>query len=92
MRVECAPSGSGAHFPAPGNYDVDSTLSRNAASPVDQAARTWRTGAVYAAGEELSVVKRLAILFLVVGVLLTAVAPAVAAERAVLAELFGGTW
>jgi len=47
---------------------------------------------VYAAGEELSVVKRLAILFLVVGVLLTAVAPAVAAERAVLAELFGGTW
>jgi len=27
-----------------------------------------------------------------VGILLTAVAPVVAAERAVLAELFGGTW
>ena len=36
--------------------------------------------------------KRLAILFLIVGILAAAVVPAVAAERAVLAELFGGTW
>ena len=37
-------------------------------------------------------VKRLAILFMAVGMLLTVVVPAVAAERAVLAELFGGDW
>jgi hypothetical protein len=38
------------------------------------------------------VVKRLAILFMAVGILLAVVVPAIAAERAVLAELFGGTW
>jgi hypothetical protein len=38
------------------------------------------------------VVKRLVILFMAVGILLAAVAPVVAAERAVLAELFGATW
>jgi hypothetical protein len=38
------------------------------------------------------VVKRLAILFMAVGMLLTVVVPVVAAERAVLAELFGATW
>ena len=37
-------------------------------------------------------VKRLAILLMAVGILLTVVVPAVAAERAVLAELFGATW
>ncbi len=42
--------------------------------------------------KESSVLKRLAILFVAVGILLTVVVPAVAAERAVLAELFGGTW
>lgn len=36
--------------------------------------------------------KRLVILLMAVGILLTAVVPVIAAERAVLAELFGGTW
>ena len=36
--------------------------------------------------------KRLVILFMAVGMLLTVVVPVVAAERAVLAELFGATW
>ena len=42
--------------------------------------------------KESSVVKRLVILFVAVGIVLTAVVPVIAAERAVLAELFGGTW
>lgn len=36
--------------------------------------------------------KRFVILFMAVGMLLTVVVPVVAAERAVLAELFGATW
>jgi len=38
------------------------------------------------------VVKRLVIVLLAVGIIAAVVVPAVAAERAVLAELFGGTW
>jgi hypothetical protein len=38
------------------------------------------------------VVKRIAIVFMAAGILLGAVMPVVAAERAVLAELFGATW
>jgi len=42
--------------------------------------------------KESSVVKRLAILFMAVGVLLMVATPVVAAQRAVLAELFGADW
>ncbi len=69
----------------------ESIACRNAASPVTQAARAWFTGAV-TPRKESSVLKRLAILFMAVGMLMTVVMPAVAAERAVLAELFGADW
>jgi hypothetical protein len=68
-----------------------SIADRNAASP----APLGGTDLDYCAGEprkERSVVKRLAIAFLAVAVLVGVAAPAVAAQRAVLAELFGADW
>ena len=89
IRATARLGAGSAHIPDTKKRTVDSGQER--CLPSDPGGTDLENCAV-TPRKESSVVKRLAIVWLAVGVLFVAAVPAVGAQRAVLAELFGADW